>query len=338
MHRLALTLALLLGLIPKLEAKQLLLPHIDPPIVVAQLSIVGVGGGFGKASGGAGCANSVTFLARVAGAGGSPNGTETTMIQNFICNLTTDGVIDGNLGTTGCGTTLDDLYLFNVDSTVTANLNICGTTHTLSATAMIFTADQGYKSNTNGFLDTGHNMHTETASCGNGAATCNYLASGATGSFGFYILTSDTTNAYINMGATDAITTSQLLPYFNLAGQAINQTGTFLMTQTNANGMSIIDRPNGSVGSGNIFQYNATATPTTSNDAVGAANLPPNVTMYISGRNNSGAVDSSNTFDITLGAFIAKGGGVTQAGKIAHRFNCAAKDNGGLNVYTDTCP
>ena len=73
-----------------------------------------------------GCAQATTYLARTSGGNEGGNGAN---ITTLICGLVSDGVITGNLGTTGCGSTLDALYVFAQQNQTDALLNICRSTY-----------------------------------------------------------------------------------------------------------------------------------------------------------------------------------------------------------------
>ena len=91
------------------------------------------------------CSQANTYLARTVGGN---EGGNSANIANLICGLVTDGVITGNLSTTGCGTTLDALYIFAQQNSGDAALNLCGTNYTAAAAGTpTFTAYLGY----NGF-------------------------------------------------------------------------------------------------------------------------------------------------------------------------------------------
>jgi hypothetical protein len=120
-------------------------------------TIAGGGGGGGRT-----CTDdtaSTNFLARTSGL----SNTEADVYCNMIKGLETDGIITGNLsGAAGCGSVLQGLYFTVTNTTTTANLNICGTSFTLTSTAApTFTADGGYAGNgTSTFLNTNFNPST----------------------------------------------------------------------------------------------------------------------------------------------------------------------------------
>lgn len=153
-----------------------------PPSSYAQFNSCGAGFCQTQASsGGGGCSQATTFLARTSGL----SGTETTAYTNLICGMVTDG--------TWCGTTFDALYIFATNTTTTANLNLCSTSFGLSQTGTVtFSADHGYTGDgSTGFLDGG------------------FIPSSAGGNFtqnsamiGVYVLTNRTTaQNYVEIGS-----------------------------------------------------------------------------------------------------------------------------------------
>jgi hypothetical protein len=189
--------------------------------------------------GGGGCSQATTFLARTSGL----SGTEATAYTSLICGLVTDGIITGNLSTTHCGSIIDRLYIFATNTTATANLDICGSTDTLTAVnAPTFSADHGYTGIpgtpsylTSAFVPStaGGNMTLNSASIGayilnNRTTTINYAALGASdgGSDWTYFLPNDgsgTTLADINsvtFGDVEAIGTSQGQWVFSRTGSS----------------------------------------------------------------------------------------------------------------------
>ena len=138
------------------------------------------------------------FLARTSGLS-TP---ETNAYCTLINGLVSDGIITGtmngaNSGSGACGSLLDALYIFATNTATTANLNLCGTSYTITPTSSpTFTADQGYTGNAaTSFLNTNFNPSTAT--------TPNFVQNSA--SLGAYILTNRTTTqtyASIGNGAT----------------------------------------------------------------------------------------------------------------------------------------
>lgn len=125
----------------------------------AQLTMTGVGGGFGAAAP-AGCSQATTFLART-----SLTGSDVTNYTNLICGMVTDGLITGDLSTTGCGSLFDALYIFATKDQATAILNICSTNFTVSNTFITFTAYSGFAgdSTSGHLLNTNFNPSTATS-------------------------------------------------------------------------------------------------------------------------------------------------------------------------------
>ena len=142
-----------------------------------------------------GCSQATTFLARTTGL----SGTETTAYTNLICGLVSDGIITGtmngaNSGSGACGSLLDALYIFATNNTTTANLNLCGTSYTLTpSNTPTFMADNGYTGNAS-------NMQLSTNFTPTSATTPNYSQNSA--SMGAYVLNSrTTTQTYASIGA-----------------------------------------------------------------------------------------------------------------------------------------
>lgn len=137
------------------------------------------GGGGGAAPGA--CPQATTYLARTSGGNEGGNAAN---ITTLICSLVTHGVITGNLSTTGCGTTLDALYIYAQQNSADALLNICGTnyTGTLSPTTaptfIAFTGFHGFSAGPSIFVNTNFNASTATSP--------NYVQNSA--NFGFWSL------------------------------------------------------------------------------------------------------------------------------------------------------
>jgi hypothetical protein len=141
------------------------------------------------ASGGGSCAASTTFLARTSGL----SGTESTAYDTMICGMITDGV--GCSAWSGSSGNLDALYIFATNTTTTANLNLCGTSHTLTQTGTVtFSADHGYTGDgSTGYLATGINP------CAGG-----FNATQNSETIGAYVLTNRSANQnYAEIGASD---------------------------------------------------------------------------------------------------------------------------------------
>jgi len=145
----------------------------------------------------------LAFLARVAALPATLNATHTQAYKDLINGLVNDGIINGsmtgaNSGLGAGGTILDCLYIMATDTitgtnTAVANLNLCGTSYTLSpVNSPTFTADQGYTGNgSTSYLNAIFNPATAT--------TPNYVQDSA--SLGCYILTNrTTTQQYVSIG------------------------------------------------------------------------------------------------------------------------------------------
>lgn len=121
----------------------------------AQMPMTGAGIPLKAAGGGGGgCSQATTFLART-----SLTGSDVTNYTNLICGMVTDGLITGNMSTTGCGSLFDAIYILATKDTTTANLNLCSTSFSLTAhNSPSFSAYNGYTGNgSNAYLDTGAN-------------------------------------------------------------------------------------------------------------------------------------------------------------------------------------
>jgi hypothetical protein len=144
-----------------------------PTSVFANLPLLGAGGP-GIPVGG--CAQASTYLARTTG--GNEGGNAANM-TTLICGLVRDGVITGNMSTTGCGTgSFDAFYIEAQQNQADALLNLCGTNFTQTGSAS-FTSFEGFSdfnSSTVLFISTNFNSTTATSP--------NYTQSSA--SFGFW--------------------------------------------------------------------------------------------------------------------------------------------------------
>ena len=121
------------------------------------------------------CAQGVTYLARTAGGN---EGGNVANIQLLICGLVLDGVITGNMSTTGCGAPLDALYIFAQQTAADSVLNLCKTSFTAQGGVNTFTALVGW----NGFKTTGGSINSTFNSTT--APSPNYNQNSA--SYGFW--------------------------------------------------------------------------------------------------------------------------------------------------------
>lgn len=114
----------------------------------------------GQAAAG-GCSQATTFLART-------SGENTSALTTLICGMVTDGVINGNLTTTGCGTggTFPDrIFIHAMANSTDALLDVCGGTSATNHSAT-FTANQGFTgvaASTTVWVDSGFNGVTATS-------------------------------------------------------------------------------------------------------------------------------------------------------------------------------
>jgi hypothetical protein len=129
------------------------------PIKFAQLSggFMFPGPGTPHSSGG-GCSQATTFLART-----SLTGSDVTNYTNLICGMVTDGLITGDLSTTGCGSLFDVLYILATANATDALKNICGTNFTGNNTGLTFTAYSGFTAVSGQLLQTNFNPSTATS-------------------------------------------------------------------------------------------------------------------------------------------------------------------------------
>jgi hypothetical protein len=279
----------------------------------AQMGLMGAGGSGPARSGGA-CSQATNFLNRTSGL----SGTETTAYTNLICGLVTDGIITGTLsGATGCGTVLDALYIFATNTTTTANLNICGTSFGLTATAApTFAADHGYTGNgSTQYLITGFSPFS---------AGGNYAQNSA--SIGVYVITSRTTAAaYAEMGASDGGNGVDMFPLY---------TGSVLYNEMNANSTSVAAPANAQgmyVGSRTAVSAVTTYRDGTSFASFGTTSVSmPSVPIWIGADDSGGGTGFSA--DQISAAFIGAGLNSTQAAAISSRIN-AYMTALGINVY-----
>jgi hypothetical protein len=194
----------------------------------AQMSLMGVDGGYQTKSAGS-CAASSVWFARTSGL----SATEHNAYDSMICGMISDGV--GCSAWSGSSGNLDALYIFATNTTTTANLNLCSINNTLTKTGTVtFSADHGYTGDgSTGYLDTGINP------CAGGFnATQNSQEIGA------YVLTNRTTSqAYTAIGASDGTNYSYIVPvdagatYNDLNGHSFLNT-----TQTSAQGFWMSER------------------------------------------------------------------------------------------------
>lgn len=143
-------------------------------------------------SSGGGCSQATTFLART-----SLTGSDVTNYTNLICGMVTDGLITGDLSTTGCGTLFDVLYIFASVNQTTALLNICGTNFTGNNTGLTFTAYSGFTPVGGQLLQTSFNPTTASP-------TPNYAQNSAHLS-SWNLTNSVTTSVEINAGLGENI-------------------------------------------------------------------------------------------------------------------------------------
>jgi hypothetical protein len=106
------------------------------------------------------CAESIHYLARTSGGNEGGNATN---IGTLICGLVQDGVITGDMITTGCGAPLDALYILAQQNATDALLNLCSSSFPATVVgAPTFTTFRGYSGFNSGSyaLNTGFNAGT----------------------------------------------------------------------------------------------------------------------------------------------------------------------------------
>ena len=114
------------------------------------------------------CSQAIHYLARTSGGNEGGNATNIGML---ICGLVQDGVITGDLVTTGCGAPLDVLQVYAQQNQTDSQLNICGTNYTASASngSVAYTAYKGFS----GF-NTAAAYYVNTGYDPGGTGTYNY--------------------------------------------------------------------------------------------------------------------------------------------------------------------
>lgn len=149
----------------------------------AQLTMTGVGGGFGAGGFTPSCAASTNWLARATGVTLSA---DKTNYDNLLCGLNTDGVL----------TKLDGLYVFTTVNAATYKLNLISSSFPLTEHGTFtFTQYAGLQGNgTTGYEDTGF-----IASSGG----TNFVQNSA--SMGVCVLTSSAADHGKQMGTSNAI-------------------------------------------------------------------------------------------------------------------------------------
>jgi hypothetical protein len=113
-----------------------------------------------------GCAGATNFIARASLTGG-----DASRYTSLICDLTSDGVITGDLsGARGCGSKLDLFYILAAPDNPTSLMNLCGTSYSLTANnSPAFSPNNGWtgadaSGGSGGLnLDTGFNPSTATS-------------------------------------------------------------------------------------------------------------------------------------------------------------------------------
>jgi hypothetical protein len=276
----------------------------------AQVPMTGAGLSKPTAAGG-GCSPATTFLARTSGL----SGTETTAVTNLMCGLVTDGLFT-NSASGYCTTNFDVIYIFAINTTTTALLNVCSTSFGGTANgAPSFSADAGYTgvdSSNTVFIDTGFNPST---------AGGNFSQNSAHLSIWSNTNTTSGASGGITIGSANLTSTNQLsnvMPKYN-DGNAyfrITESGSGSAGTANANstGHYLANRSGASAEQG-YKNGSSILTNTTASASLVNGNL------YVLAQNQVG---SSNLFGsaiqiglVSIGASLNS----TQVGNLCHRFN-----------------
>lgn len=115
--------------------------------------------------GSTGCAQATNYLARTTGGNAGGNATN---ITTLICGLVSDGVITGDLsGARGCGAHLDTLYVLAQQNQADAQLNLCGTSYSITTVGIIrtvtFTSYKGFSFSGASYLSTNFDATAATS-------------------------------------------------------------------------------------------------------------------------------------------------------------------------------
>ncbi len=249
---------------------------LSSPVHAGSMTLLGAG----AASAPTGpCAQATTYLARTSG---GTEGGNASNITTLICGLVTDGVITGNLSTTGCGTTLDTLYILAQQNATDAKLNLCSTSFSITTVAVpTFTTFRGYNGFNSGTNNLSSNFNSTTAPSPNftqnsgslgiwsvavtvegvgqmgthntGATGESNLYDDFTGSVFFARVTNGTITSVPNPGSkglfvAERPSSTNVIPYWDGVAQA-TQTGA---SQTPFNGVFFVG--NGGSGGGTLQQ------------------------------------------------------------------------------------
>lgn len=264
----------------------LLSPIVSPQLIPAhaQLTMSGVGGGFGTSVGG-GCSQATTALARLDGA------QNTSALTTMICGMVTDGTY----------ALLDGLWITTINSTGNSLVNLAtSSSYNLTVGAAgTFTANAGVAGNgTTTYYNTNFTPSTATSP--------NFTQNSA--SVGVCLLNSNTgtgTNAVLGMASTPFANYTYLVPNnsTSTALYDINDASFPGATQssTNVQGSWIISR----TGATAIALYeNGISIGSTTSASAAVATVP----MYLFAYNNAGG--AAQFAAVTIGyAFI--GGALT---------------------------
>ena len=235
------------------------------------------------------CSQATTYLARTSGGN---EGGNSANITTLICGLVTDGVITGNLSTTGCGptpTSLDALYILAQQNSTDALLNICRATYNATLTgAPTFTTFKGYSAFTTGAL-IGTNFNAASAT------SPNYVENSANYGVWSYAVVNETV-AVMGTHATGAVGESNMYTDFS---------GTSFYGRINSVGGS--SGPVTQPGTKGLFVAERTSSSAT--------------TLYWDGISQGGVTDTSGgpaSFPFVIGSVTGAGGATAQTICEAH--------------------
>ena len=253
-----------------------------------------------------GCSQATTFLARTSGL----NSTYQSAYTNLICGLVTDGVITGNLSTTGCGAPFDALYVFASEDGTNALLNLCSSNYNATAVASpTFTSASGYAGVATGSgIDSGFTPST--------ASSPNYIQNSA--HIAFWSLTDqETVNSQgVFLGSS---VSAQVFPRYTDGNVYCD------VNDTQATGDRVIESTPDSLGlyvcdrtsSSTLSIYKGTTLLGTA--SASTSSVVPDVDIYFAATNNVGVIDA----DPRIIAMASIGADITAAIPSIHTRFCA---------------
>lgn len=273
----------------------------------AQMNSFFPGPGTAHSTGGAGCSEATTFLARTTGL----SAPETTAYTTLICGMVTDGTF----------TKMEALYIFATKDQATAVLNLKSTSFTAVLTgggSATFVADQGITFNAVGdaYYDTGLVPSTSVLCTQNSCAV------------GVYIRTYFAASTSKAIGADNNAASYNYIMPVNGALTSLEYTlndSTFLTAaNTSSVGMWVASR----TGSGSSAMYKNAAAFTSGS---ATSTTPPAFSMYIGAANRSGGA-IGKSLDQFSAAFISSGLSAAEMTSVSNRIN-AYMTAFGVNIY-----